>query len=65
GMTWKSSLNNLRLLIQPYIFYNLISPWLDVFKIPGFRRKFYELIELMNTFPSRVLPFSIKTSLVA
>lgn len=65
GITWKSSLNNLRLLIQPYIFYSLISPWLQVFPIPGFRHKFCELIEFMNTFPNRVIPFSIGTSLVA
>ncbi|GAX46073.1 putative transposase [Tolypothrix sp. NIES-4075] len=26
---WKSTLNNLRLIIQPYIFWNLIKPWLS------------------------------------
>ena len=31
---WKSTLNNLRLLIQPYIFFNLLKPWLLIFEIP-------------------------------
>jgi hypothetical protein len=31
GTTWKSALNNLRLLIQPFIFWCLLKPWLQVF----------------------------------
>jgi len=50
GTTWKSTLNNLRLIIQPYIFYCLIQPWLQVFPIPGFRRCFLRLISIMNGF---------------
>jgi SRSO17 transposase len=50
GTTWKSALNNLRLIIQPYVFYCLISPWLQVFKIPGFQRGFLKLINFMNHF---------------
>ena len=50
GTTWKSALNNLRLIIQPYVFYCLISPWLQVFKIPGFQRGFLKLINFMNNF---------------
>ncbi|PSF37992.1 IS701 family transposase, partial [Aphanothece hegewaldii CCALA 016] len=50
GTTWKSALNNLRLILQPYTFYNLIQPWLEVFKIPKFRRCFLQLIEEMNHF---------------
>ncbi len=50
GATWKSALNNLRLILQPYIFYNLIRSWLEVFKIPKFRRCFLQLIEEMNHF---------------
>jgi SRSO17 transposase len=50
GINWKSALNNLRLIIQPYTFYNLLQPWLEVFKIPKFRRCFFELIEEMNQF---------------
>jgi hypothetical protein len=50
GTSWKGALNNLRLIIQPYTFYNLLQPWLEVFKIPKFRRCFLELIEQMNQF---------------
>ena len=50
GITWKSALNNLRLIIQPFIFYCLIRPWLQVFKIPGFQRGFLKLIDIMNGF---------------
>lgn len=57
GTTWKSALNNLRLIIQPYIFYCLTRPWLQVFKIPGFRRCFWKLISIMNDF--RASPISL------
>jgi SRSO17 transposase len=56
GTTWKSALNNLRLIIQPLIFYYLIQPWLQVFKIPGMKRGFLRLINLMNNF--RASPIS-------
>ena len=50
GTTWKSALNNLRLILQPYTYYNWLRPWLEVFKIPKFRRCFIQLIEKMNHF---------------
>ena len=50
GTNWKSALNNLRLIIQPYIFWYLIEPWLRVFPIPGMKRSFFKLIEIMNSF---------------
>jgi hypothetical protein len=50
GTTWKSALNNLRLIIQPYLFYCLIKPWLKIYNLPGFRRGFLKLIDLMNKF---------------
>lgn len=59
GITWKSSLNNLRLILQPYIFYHLLRPWLDVFKIPGMKRCFLKLIDLMNDFRASPISFSI------
>ena len=65
GTTWKSALNNLRLMIQPYIFYCLISPWLTVFPIPGFRRKFYDLIYCMDDFPGIYTPFPATSSIAA
>jgi hypothetical protein len=33
GQGWKNILNNLRLIIQPVIFFHLITPWLKVFQI--------------------------------
>lgn len=47
---WKSTLNNLRLVVQPLIFFNLIKPWLAVFDIPSLRKGFLFLIEIMNEF---------------
>ncbi|MBW4451136.1 MAG: hypothetical protein KME38_31110 [Spirirestis rafaelensis WJT71-NPBG6] len=47
---WKSTLNNLRLIIQPYIFWNLIKPWLIVFINPKLQLGFQKLIEIMNQF---------------
>ena len=55
GTTWKSALNNLRLIIQPYIFHCLICPWLQVFKIPGMKRCFLKLIGIMNHWKGLVL----------
>ncbi|HEY9878278.1 MAG TPA: IS701 family transposase [Leptolyngbyaceae cyanobacterium] len=50
GTTWKSALNNLRLVIQPYVFYQLLKPWLAVFPIGGMHRCFARLIHCMNQF---------------
>lgn len=47
---WKSTLNNLRLIIQPYIFWNLIKPWLVVFVNTNFKLGFQKLIKIMNQF---------------
>lgn len=52
GMSWKGALNNIRLIIQPYIFYCLIRPWLQVLKIPGLKRCFLKLIGIMNNWRS-------------
>jgi Transposase DDE domain len=59
GTTWKSALNNLRLIIQPYIFYCLIQPWLTVFNIPGLKRCFLKLIGFMNNFRASPVSFPI------
>jgi hypothetical protein len=50
GINWKSALNNLRLLIQPFIFWCLLEPWLHVFPIPGLKRGFFKLMAYMNDF---------------
>jgi SRSO17 transposase len=57
GTNWKSALNNLRLIIQPYIEWCLIEPWLRVFPIPGLKRGFFKLIEIMNGFRASPVEF--------
>jgi SRSO17 transposase len=47
---WKSTLNNLRLIIQPTILLWLIFPWLDVFPSRHLLLGFHQLIALMNQF---------------
>lgn len=47
---WKNTLNNLRLILQPYVFHCLLLPWLLLFDIPGLRTGFAELIGSMNLF---------------
>lgn len=49
-ITWKSALNNLRLLIQPFIFWCLLESWLHVFPIPGLKRGFFKLMANINDF---------------
>jgi SRSO17 transposase len=46
---WKNILNNLRLIVQPIILFNLIKPWLNVFSIPQLHSGFSYLISIMNT----------------
>lgn len=48
---WKSTLNNLRLIIQPYVFFNLIKPWLRIFQLPSLHKGFLQLLEIINQFP--------------
>lgn len=50
GNTWKSALNNLRLLIQPYCCWGWLEPWLQVFQIPGLKRAFFKLMDYMDSF---------------
>ncbi len=56
---WKNLIYNLRLIIQPFIFFNLLLPWLKVFPIPQLSLGFPRLISLMNQFASRI-PMSDK-----
>lgn len=51
---WKNVLNNLRLIIQPFVYGCLLSPWLEVFPIPFLKEGFAKLITLMNDFPGFV-----------
>lgn len=50
GIGWKNLLNNLRLIIQPFVLFNLLKPWLEVFSIPQLSFGFLQLIALMNSF---------------
>ncbi|WP_218651817.1 hypothetical protein [Nostoc sp. C052] len=50
SLVWKSTLNNLRLIIQPYIFWNLIKPWLAVFVNTNFQLGFQKLMKIINQF---------------
>lgn len=50
GQGWKNTLNNLRLLLQPFVFSCLLLPWMLVFDLPCLRTGFAELTRLMNFF---------------
>jgi SRSO17 transposase len=47
---WKNLLNNLRLIIQPFICFNLIKSWTKVFPIPQLLYSLSRLVSLMNRF---------------
>ncbi|NES00569.1 MAG: IS701 family transposase [Symploca sp. SIO1B1] len=47
---WKNLLNNLRLILQPFLSFNLVKRWLEVFPIPQLSFGFPRLIALMNQF---------------
>jgi hypothetical protein len=51
---WKNILNNLRLIMQPFIFFNLIKGWLEVFPIPQLSDGFSGLVSFMNRFANGV-----------
>lgn len=55
GTTWKSALNNLRLLLQPYLCWGALAWWLDVFTIPGLKRGLFKLMHKIDCFGT-VLP---------
>jgi SRSO17 transposase len=48
GQGWKNLLNNLRLVMQPYQFFNLLKPGLRVFPITHLSMGLLTLIALMN-----------------
>lgn len=61
GTGWKNLLNNLRLVLQPFVLFNLIQPWLKVFPIPALSLGFSRLIALMNYFQGAVpLPLQMQ-----
>lgn len=49
GNSWNHILNNLRLILQPFVLFNLIKPWLTVFKIPQLSDGFCKLQRIVNS----------------
>lgn len=47
---WKTTLNNLRLIIQPSILFSMIIPWLYIFPNRSLLLGFHQLISTMNQF---------------
>lgn len=54
GQGWKNWLNNVRLILQPLVFFNLLRPWLDGFSMPSLLKGFTRLLELMNCLPGAI-----------
>ena len=54
-------LNNLRLVLFPWVSANLLRPWQQVFPIPELERGFEILVERMNQF--RGAPFRASHSI--
>ena len=48
GQGWKSSLNNLRLRIQPIVLMALAIPWLNIFPNPHLLKGLHELIKVVD-----------------
>ena len=59
---WKSWLNNLRLILLPWVSANLLQPWLDVFPVPELEKGFQILTRLMNQFRGAAFPNSLSFS---
>lgn len=47
---WKNLLNNLRLIVEPWVSFNRLKRWLEVFDIPSLAQGFTQLIEQMQQF---------------
>jgi hypothetical protein len=47
-LSWKRTLNNLRLLIQPFCALCLLLPWMTVFPVPGLIEKLRYLVACIN-----------------
>ena len=56
GKGWKNILNNLRLVIQPFILFNLIYPWLTIFPIPQLSLGFSKLQSIVYRLTSPIFP---------
>lgn len=56
GTTWKSALNNLRLLLQPYWCWGWLDVWLQIFPVPRLKRGLHQLMNWMDTFDILPIP---------
>jgi SRSO17 transposase len=54
---WKNVLNNLRLVIQPFICFNWLKRWLEVFPITSLEAGFEQLMHKMNQFVCPLVPW--------
>lgn len=57
GKGWKNVLTNLRLILQPFILFNLIQPWLSVFSIPQLSLGFAKLQSIVYYLTSPIFTF--------
>ena len=57
GLGWKNILNNLRLVIQPFVLFNLIYPWLTIFPIPQLSNGFSKLQSIVYKRTSPIFIF--------
>lgn len=53
---WKNLLNNLRLVIQPLVIFNLMKSWLKIFPLPQLHAGLNRLIAFLNRFPGAIPP---------
>jgi hypothetical protein len=60
--SWTSRFHNLQLIIQPYVYFCLLQPWLSVFAVPSLERGFAYLIRLLNQFSGWQLRRSLSRS---
>jgi SRSO17 transposase len=54
GNGWNSILNNLRLIIQPFVLFHLIKPWLKIYTIPQLSEGFFKLKMIVNNLTSSI-----------
>lgn len=59
GKGWKNILNNLRLVIQPFVLFNLIYPWLTIFPIPQLSNGFSKLQSIVYRLTSPIFTFLV------
>ncbi len=68
GKGWKNILNNLRLFIQPWCYFNLLKPWFIIGFSPQiirlFCRLFFQLNRLINSLLEKIFPHNFYLSSV-